>query len=438
MSVRVGPGYTAALLLLAFAAAPWAVYQWMELVIDHSGGELACALDATWDCGAVWDAAFAKSVHRGTGLPLAGWGVVWALAAFVAALQIPLREGPGLGLLAARVVGGGGLVACAGLLALSLSMGVVCATCLVTYVLVASYAGIALVILRGAAPLSAAPRALVPVVMAIGLGWLVLLAPGRATSVERDPGLPPRRSAEPSPSEETSSSPSRSAARRDEESLELEALVRSLPPAGKKALAEALESLSRPPVDIGAPRRVLGSPDAPILLTDFSDLRCPHCRVLTQALAQLEERLPGRFREAPRYFPLSANCNPGMPDQMVDATGVRCFAAKVLLCVEDHPNYLNLRQTLFERQPDLDEALVLESASSIAGLDEDAARACQTDPAVAEKLAADLAAAEKLGIRGTPLLLFDGHEVHAHPTILLALLLARGDPKHPAFRELAP
>ncbi|MEL6186235.1 MAG: thioredoxin domain-containing protein [Myxococcota bacterium] len=431
MTVRVGPGMTAALLLIAFLIAPWAVFQWMELIIDHSGGELVCALDEVWNCGAVWDAPLAKSLHRFTGLPVAGWGAVWALAAFVAALQIPLRESPRLGVLAARIVGAAGILSCLVLFGVSLSIGAMCATCLVTYVLVAGYAGIAFFGARGAAPMAQAPSALLPVAAAVFVGWLALLGPGLATTIDRDPELPPRTAA-------AAGAPAPEGPAKDADHLELEALVRSLPPVGKKTLAEALESLSKPAVDLGTPRRVLGSPDAPILLTDFSDLRCPHCRMLALALPQLEKRLPGRFREAPRYFPLSANCNAEMPEQMVDPTGVRCFAAKVLLCLEDQPNYASLRHALFEKQSELTEELVLELAAAHAELGEDAARACQKDPSVGEKLAADIALAQKLDLKGTPLVLLDGREVPAHPTILFALLLARGDPEHPAFQELTP
>ena len=68
------------------------------------GGTPFCAASGSDGCAALWDAPFALAAHRLTGVPIAGWGVVWGLTA----LGLPLvalcacrrrkaASGPGLG-----------------------------------------------------------------------------------------------------------------------------------------------------------------------------------------------------------------------------------------------------------------------------------------------------------------------------------------------------
>jgi serine/threonine-protein kinase len=54
----------------------------------------------------------------------------------------------------------------------------------------------------------------------------------------------------------------------------------------------------------------------------------------------------------------------------------------------------------------------------------------------AARLRDDIAWAEALGIRGTPLVLVNGRPAPAWPPLLTALALARGDARHPAFAAL--
>ena len=46
------------------------------------------------DCSAIWNGAFASAVHRLTGLPIAGWGLVWS-AAFYCRFQLGVAIGGG-------------------------------------------------------------------------------------------------------------------------------------------------------------------------------------------------------------------------------------------------------------------------------------------------------------------------------------------------------
>jgi serine/threonine-protein kinase len=414
----------------AVLTALWAVYQWLELLVALEGGPVTCQVSATLDCTAVWFAPAAKAIHRLSGVPVAGWGVVWGLAAGVVTLRLALdrKAGRGLeaGVFGVRVVAVAGAVSVIGFLGVSLAEGVVCPSCLATYAMVIVYAAFSVAGLRARTPRSVWVPGLTPAVLAVAAGWLLLLYPGIATPLRPEGQVAPDVSS-PARADGSSAAPEDA----------LSALVAKLPPRGAQALAKAVASLRSPPKNEGIePRRRAGPADAPVLVTDFSDLRCGHCKNLAEALRALRERLEGRFAEDARYFPLSARCNPEVPEEMVDPSGARCFAAKALLCLEDRPAYFELRHRLFEAQADLTVERVEELAEEVTAVGPDALAACVASPEVEQKLASDIEYAMRYDLKGTPLVLVNGREVPGHPTILYALILARGDPDHPAFAQL--
>ena len=417
-------GLAAAVLMgTAFVCAPWALYQWMELLTALGGGEVACAVSETFDCSKVWSAPLAKSLHRLTGLPLAGWGLVWAFAAFVAAAWVALSAGPDraaapAAVWATRWVALGGVLSSVGLFALSAALGSFCPTCLATYGLVAVYAGVAVFGLSAPWPRGVRQAGLLPVAVAVVAGWLALLWPGLRTPVE-------------APAAVEVTGPERAP---DAASGPVAQVVAQLPPPARAELKRVLETIRTSTAAVPEPRRLRGPAEAPVRITDFSDLRCGHCRTLARALSALDEAYPGRFSEDARYYPLSSTCNPEVPAELQDPTGTRCHAAKTLLCLEAHPRYFALREAMFEAQAELTRARVDELAERFVGAS--ALAACAGSPEVADKLRTDIALAERYAIRGTPLLLLNGHEVPPFPPLVYALVLAGADPDHPAFADL--
>ncbi|MEL7369751.1 MAG: DsbA family protein, partial [Myxococcota bacterium] len=77
-------------------------------------------------------------------------------------------------------------------------------------------------------------------------------------------------------------------------------------------------------------------------------------------------------------------------------------------------------------------AVVEMTAMSVEDLD-----ACLSSPETAAKLAEDIAYAGQFDIRGTPMVVMNGRKVLAFGPLLMALVLAEGDPSHPGFGMLA-
>src|SRR5262245_42176294 len=342
----------AALAGLGAFAAFWALFLWGELRVSRAGGTAFCALGDGADCARIWDSSFAASVHRLSGLPVAGWGLVWGLVAFalpVAALLV-VAEGrsPGPFVSAIRFAAAAGVVAVFVFVAVSLSERAFCGSCLVTYVAVAGYAGVAL---------TGWPRAGLPepgrgltLAGAATLGaYFLLLYPGMHTP--RSAGEAGRRALD------GAGAP---AAERDEA---LAKFLGTLSDGQRQTLADSLELYRRAqPLDPGAPRSLQGELAAPVRITEFTDVLCSHCAELHLTLERMRQLAePGSFSIEPRYFPLDGECNPLV--QRRDAP-VRCLAARAQICLENRPGAFEFAGALFARQRNLTREQVLEQAQA--------------------------------------------------------------------------
>ena len=179
-----GPRSVAALAALGFVGALLSVFLWLQLVLARSGGPSVCGPEDGGRCGALWDGAFARSVQETTGLPVAAWGLVWGLVAFLLPLLELVRQserGASPGLIAAiRWTAAGGLGAALGLFTASLTAGAFCLGCAVAQLVAVAYAGIALYAWRRL-PLAEGGRG---AALAGGLAlsaFLLLLYPGQHT-----------------------------------------------------------------------------------------------------------------------------------------------------------------------------------------------------------------------------------------------------------------
>ena len=417
-----GPGKPGLVALCALASASglWGLFLWTELISSRSGGQVFCPLGEAASCTALWDSGFATAIHTATGLPIAGWGLIWGLVALAVALAL-LGAGRSvllLGMLVATAAAG--TVAVLVLMVVSIAAGTICGNCLLTYLLVCGFVGVVFSTTRGLAPADlarggAATAALTAVFL------VVLLYPGSRTPLgaveSRVPDL------------ELSSDATGSLDER------LAQFVADLGPPDKRAFADALEAFSQTPVPAPRPARGLhGSPVAPVRLTDFTDTLCGHCAVFHSGLEALEQSLPaGSFSVEERQFPLDNACNAvGPPRGPGDS--VRCRAALARICMEATPDAFAYSSDLFRNQ----ETLSAEQVVSLAARYTEARAlvACMDSAATKAKLQDDIDWALAEGLRGTPMVLVNGRLAPASPPFLYALILARGDASHPAFAGL--
>lgn len=418
-----------ALLVLGLAESALSLFQWQQLLSLRSGGSTVCGVSETVNCETVWNSAFASRMHELFGIPVAGLGLVWGLAATaLAALYLAWRRSgrtvrPAVNGL--RLVAGVGVLSTAVFAAASAGAGALCPTCLGTYALVLAFAGVAWKGLPG----PVAPQAgewgqtLQWTVGFTVAAFLALQIPGRSTpKASVADSLPPLASATKAPAS-------------------LEEYLGGLSSTEKQQVADALAMYRRgtPLPAPGPARRRYGPVDAPVKVVEWTDSKCPHCKMLVEALAVLKTRVPeGKFALEARQFPLDGNCNPGMPVRgPVNNLAVRCVAAKAQICLEDAPDFWTLREKLFAAQAALDTEGALAIASS-GTVPRTQLEACLNSPETTRKLLEDIRYAAQHDIQGTPLVVVNGREAPAFVPFLYALIMAGGDTNAPAFGVLPP
>ncbi len=415
------PVALAAAVALAGLHGLWALFQWTELAVARAGGEPFCPLGDAGACAALWDSPIAIAVQTSTGLPVAGWGLVWSVAAFALPLGVLTRAARGRtapGAWAATLVTAlAGLTGVLGLAAASLALGRLCGTCVLTYVLVLTYAALCFGQpgrLRGGEAVRGAVLAAAVALAA----FLVLLVPGLRTS--------------PAPQAASLVAPGTPAAL-GPEARPLAESIQALPPQARQLLADTLAAWARSaPVPLRPPRALLGPAGAPVRITEFSDVLCGHCAALHRVLGELRAFPDAPFALDARQFPLDAACNPFAARR--DESPVRCLAARALICLEGHPDAFAFTGRLFAHQQELSEERIYELAAPLRSRAELAA--CVAHPETERKLQEDVSWAAELGIQGTPLVLVNDRPAANFPPLLQALVLARGDPTHPSLARL--
>jgi protein-disulfide isomerase/uncharacterized membrane protein len=429
------PRSLAALAALGIASGFWSLFLWAELVVLRSGGSAFCGFGGRLDCNAVWSGAFASFVHGATGLPLAGWGLVWSLVAtlFPLGMLVRFAEGRDVGALvsATRLTAGAGLLAVVLFIVESFMAGALCVGCIGTYVLVAAYAFVALYSWR-ALGFPSWERGAVVAAGATAASFALLLYPGLHTP--KSSGEAGRRAVTEAVGR-ASGNPSMGTGdlRRDKA---LEDLVASLDPDMKQTLSDSLNIYRMSPErPLPPPRALVGSDLAPIRITEFTDALCEHCAVLHETLDELRKgAAPGSFSVDSRQFPLDGRCNPVFEPRKGD--DVHCVAAKARICVDPTGRGEQFAAALFAKQKGLTARQVLEIADPF--LPRRQLEACLDSPDTLRKLAEDEAAASSFETDGTPLVLINGKRGTSFGPFLYAMILTKGAPDHPAFDSLPP
>ena len=178
---------------------------------------------------------------------------------------------------------------------------------------------------------------------------------------------------------------------------------------------------------LGAP----GSPAAPNLVVVFSDFQCPQCRKAHELLDELLQSHPDQLRVIFRQFPQDPACNPH-PEFSGGGHPAACRAARAYeaaLAVGGTKAALAMQRVLFERHGELDLDRFADWAAEL-GLDRAAFTQALESPAVAERIAADVALGNRLGVAAVPALFLNGRRLDrwSRPTTWDALLAAEHSP----------
>lgn len=175
------------------------------------------------------------------------------------------------------------------------------------------------------------------------------------------------------------------------------------------ALAQSAEDLATKEYT----ERVMGDPDAPVTILEYSSLTCSHCAAFhANVLPQVKEQYidTGKAKLVFRDFPL---------DPLAAA------AALVARCVPED-NYFPFLETLFASQQQWsrspDPLKALQGYARLSGLSAEGLEACLNNEALFQQIntVKEQGAAE-YGITGTPTLIVDGEKLPAYTQLPEAL-----------------
>lgn len=145
---------------------------------------------------------------------------------------------------------------------------------------------------------------------------------------------------------------------------------------------------------------ILGSPDAPVTIVEFSDYQCPYCQQhALETLPQIVEAYvdTGQVRYIFRDFPLTSHAYAQQAAEAARCAGDQGAAA-----------YWEMHERLFAEQSEWSAQEVSEIGATFAayagelGLDGEAFQACLASGMYAEQVRQDQSAGYQAGVEGTP------------------------------------
>lgn len=166
-----------------------------------------------------------------------------------------------------------------------------------------------------------------------------------------------------------------------------------------------------------------GPADAPLVVVEFSDFQCPHCKRLADSLAAAQQAMPGKVRYHFKHFPMDPACNRIVKGRGHDKA---CEAHVGMVCANRMGKGWAMHDLIFENQRSLGREALMSFAGRL-GVDVEAFGACLDDPSALDEVKADIEQGIALGVPGTPVWFANGwREVGARdPQTLQAMLEQR-------------
>jgi protein-disulfide isomerase len=176
------------------------------------------------------------------------------------------------------------------------------------------------------------------------------------------------------------------------------------------------------PID-GSPSK--GPDDAPVVLIEFADFECPHCRQAVSLLDGVLAAHEGKVRLVYKSYTLAFH-------QRGEPAARAAFAAGL------QGKFWEMEHLLFERQEHLEQS-DLERYALVLRLDVPKWRADMDSPGVRDRIAHDRALGEELKLKGTPAIYINGRELDIEQDESLEVRVASelGVPPAPAADPLA-
>ncbi len=148
-----------------------------------------------------------------------------------------------------------------------------------------------------------------------------------------------------------------------------------------------------------------GPENAPIKVVEYSDFLCPFCRSIAGALANYLPSSGNRVSIHFKHYPIDQECNPRLQGTLHRGA---CNIALAAVCAEEQGRFWPFHDRVFAAPPQNATRDDVVRIAVGAGLDPTALGACLDSPRAKQRLAADIAEAERLGVDATPTVFVNG------------------------------
>ena len=148
---------------------------------------------------------------------------------------------------------------------------------------------------------------------------------------------------------------------------------------------------------------IYGNPSAPYTVVEFADFECPYCGSVAPELKQLVDKNPD-IRLLFKHYPLSPLCNDSVQRDMHPNA---CNAASAAECARQQERFWELSALMFKNQDYLSPEDLRFLAQQV-GIDTDVFETCMNTPMTETSVLSDITHAKQIDIHGTPALFLLG------------------------------
>ncbi|MBC86121.1 MAG: hypothetical protein CL677_02990 [Bdellovibrionaceae bacterium] len=158
------------------------------------------------------------------------------------------------------------------------------------------------------------------------------------------------------------------------------------------------------------PALTKGNSEAKIVITEFADFLCPHCKTAASTLKPFLLANKNRVKLNFYSFPLDGTCN----DSIGSGSGKRCRLSAAVLCANEQGNGWPIHDDIFAAQRDLMSMSItavddfLKGHAENKGIDVDAFMGCLDKPETIETLKSHAALGANANVKGTPSIYING------------------------------
>ncbi len=152
----------------------------------------------------------------------------------------------------------------------------------------------------------------------------------------------------------------------------------------------------------------IGSDEAPIIITEYSDYLCFQCKKMNYYLRQFISQHPGKIKLIHRHFPMDSRYNPIVRAPFHEGAGIMALIA---IYASNTDKFWPINDYLFSIAAD-DLRIDIDDLAVMFGLNPGQLKTGLSDPRIQRMLVRDIQQGIKLGLSGTPSYVIGDHVYH--------------------------